>query len=623
MSSKRTQRRHLKRKIDLILAEIEDQSDENVSDLLSDSVRNRDNNQPPNCDLSTFNINSDSFSLSDNSNSVVQAVGLDVQLARWAVDHNIKQNAMDGLLAILKPHINSVELPKTSRTLLKTPTRYVISEISGGEYHYFGLMRYIVSLKPEDFKDKLIRQDCIAITLSADGVPISKSSRRQFWPLLITFDDTKDRRPCLIALYFGKTKPGCVKEFLKPFIDECMEINRLGVNLLGKRIRIFIRCVVADAPARAFLKCVVPYNHYDGCERCCDKGKYKGRVIFTRTDAERRTDAGFKNQINSNHHCGTSPLLDLNVGLVSSVVLDYMHLVCLGVTRKLMNCWFKGPSIYKVAPRVTSLVSDRLIELRKYVPSEFNRKPRSLSELDTWKATEFRTFLLYLGPFVLKKVLDDKKYEHFLKLSTAIRILLSNNSEWYPFANDLLVSFVEETSCLYSSEFLVYNVHSLVHLTDDAVKYGSLDSISAFKFENYMQTLKSMVRSHCNELSQVVRRVYEKEILRDSLDCQVSHFTIRNLNKPGDNCFMLTGGRIVRIARIESDFVYFNRFRMKSDVDWVIIESSRLCIFKVSCLKNSEEQCTIGEIVKKVMLLPFSIVNSLEEKTFLALPLCE
>lgn len=70
-----------------------------------------------------------------------------------------------------------------------------------------------------------------------------------------------------------------------------------------------------------------------------------------------------------------------------------MHLVCLGVTCKLISLWQKGPLKTRLGPAFVRNVSSQLTELRPHAPSEMNRKPRSLIESDRWKATEFRTFL--------------------------------------------------------------------------------------------------------------------------------------------------------------------------------------------------------------------------------------
>ncbi len=50
-----------------------------------------------------------------------------------------------------------------------------------------------------------------------------------------------------------------------------------------------------------------------------------------------RTDATFRNQVHKNHHKGRSPLLHLKINLISSFPLDYMHLVFLGVFKRLLT----------------------------------------------------------------------------------------------------------------------------------------------------------------------------------------------------------------------------------------------------------------------------------------------
>lgn len=71
-------------------------------------------------------------------------------------------------------------------------------------------------------------------------------------------------------------------------------------------------------------------------------------------------------------------------------------------------------------------ISYQLIELQKHISSDFARKRRALSELCHWKGTEFRLFVLYIGPLVLKNMLNPNLYAHFITLHTAIRILSSS-----------------------------------------------------------------------------------------------------------------------------------------------------------------------------------------------------
>jgi len=51
----------------------------------------------------------------------------------------------------------------------------------------------------------------------------------------------------------------------------------------------------------------------------------------------------------------------------------------------------------------------------------------------------------------------------------------------------------------------LYNTHGLIHLVQDARKYGALDSVSCFPIENYLGLLKRMVRRPQNPVEQIVR----------------------------------------------------------------------------------------------------------------------
>ena len=291
------------------------------------------------------------------------------------------------------------------------------------------------------------------------------------------------------------------------------KLQELGFNIGQKRFIIRLKAVIADAPARSFIKCCSNHNAYYGCERCKQKGEWyrsgiekKGRVIFPDNQAGQSTDLDFSTFVDKHYQTNYSPLLYLGIGMVTDIPLDYMHLVCLGVARKFLHPWLKGKLPYRISSAMISNTSTRLLELAPYIPTEFARRPRSLSELDYWKATEYRQFVVYTGPIVLHGILSGEKYEHFLLLHTAMYILLSCNAQisaWNKFAQDMLQVFVHKAPSLYGKEFLIYNMHSLIHLADDARKFGPLDNISAFCFENHMQTMKRMLRKRKDRKSVV------------------------------------------------------------------------------------------------------------------------
>lgn len=145
------------------------------------------------------------------------------------------------------------------------------------------------------------------------------------------------------------------------------------------------------------------------------------------------------------------------------------------------------------------------------MPCEFNRKPKALSELDRWKATELRSFMLYWGPVVLKDCLPSDMYDNFMLFSVGMYLLLSPDisEEMLAFAQKLMVSFVEHFGQLYGRHEIVFNVHQLINLAEEYRKFGSLDNICGFPFENYLGQLKRLLRKPHQPLQQIVKRLYE------------------------------------------------------------------------------------------------------------------
>jgi hypothetical protein len=84
-----------------------------------------------------------------------------------------------------------------------------------------------------------------------------------------------------------------------------------------------------------------------------------------------------------NHQRQASPLIANGISCIHRFPLDYMHLVCLEVTKRLLHYLKSGPKEY------IAQISETLVSLHGNMPSEFAQQPRSLKELDWWKATEY------------------------------------------------------------------------------------------------------------------------------------------------------------------------------------------------------------------------------------------
>ncbi|KAG8175974.1 hypothetical protein JTE90_000013 [Oedothorax gibbosus] len=166
------------------------------------------------------------------------------------------------------------------------------------------------------------------------------------------------------------------------------------------------------------------------------KGVYvEGGVKFIEIESQLRTDRDLSSFSQEDHHVGKTPLYDIrstSFGLVSKFPLDVMHLVDLGVVRKLLMYWIrKGEKTNinstRISQKQVDAISAKLIAFAETMPSEFSRKPRSLKDIDRWKATEFRQFVLYLGPVVLQRVLPrEASYAFFMPTHCHLYIIASS-----------------------------------------------------------------------------------------------------------------------------------------------------------------------------------------------------
>ena len=311
-----------------------------------------------------------------------------------------------------------------------------------------------------------------------------------------------------------------------------------------KHFNLTIKYFLCDALARSFLKCIINHTGYSSCERCCIHGTYEGRIVFNEEiEYALREDAAFRLTSYVDHQRGQlSPLANIaEINLISTFVLDYMHLVCLGVVRRILNYLKKGP-VGKISALQLREISDRLIMLNGKIPSEFARQPRSLQELDRWKATEFRQFLLYTGPVVLKGIVSKELFQHFLTLNVAMTILLQESHDlrlmYLPYAKDLLQYFVHNCKNIYGNTFTVYNVHNLLHIADDCENFNcSLNDISCFPYENFLQRIKKCVRNSINPAAQVAKRHFEYQQCFGQLPKTLLFTKVST--KAKDNCFLL------------------------------------------------------------------------------------
>ena len=198
------------------------------------------------------------------------------------------------------------------------------------------------------------------------------------------------------------------------------------------------------------------------------------------------------------HQHGQSVLSQLNIGMITQFPLDYMmHLVCLGIKKKMIHLWISGPLHVRIGNSMKANISDHILTLKEFLPRDFLRKGRSLTELNRWKATKFWTLLLYTGPVLLKEKLPRSLHDNFMLLLVPITILCSEQmcQNYCDFAESFLGLFFDHVREAYGHSHLIYNIHVVTHLASYSRIYGTLHGFSSFPFENHLKSIKNLIRN--------------------------------------------------------------------------------------------------------------------------------
>ena len=172
---------------------------------------------------------------------------------KWARSAGLlSMRKLDQLLALL--HVVHPFLPLSYKTLLETPINVEVMEVEGGQLWYKGVKNNLSDL---DLEEYLRVFNKVEIDVNVDGLPLFKSSRLKFWPILGRLVGSKND-PFVIAIFGGKCDPE-VNQFLSDFVVEVRGLQNAGLEFNGVAYNFNVRNYICDAPARAKIKCIVEH----------------------------------------------------------------------------------------------------------------------------------------------------------------------------------------------------------------------------------------------------------------------------------------------------------------------------------------------------------------------------
>lgn len=237
------------------------------------------------------------------------------KLRAWNIQFNVTHNCLNCLLNILRTE--GLNVPKDGRTLMKTPSKHTIIQMNNGSYVHFGIEQMVYPILHKH-KDELNNINKLKFGINVDGLPLAKSSKSQFWPILMCIVNVKiiSKYVIPIGIFHGFEKPSSVDEFLSFFLMDALNMLENGINVDNTLYNMEIAHIVCDAPAKAFLLNVKPHNAYHGCNTCIDEGVFNKTMTFLTTNSPMRTNSSFRNETDDNYHKGTSPLVKLPINMI-------------------------------------------------------------------------------------------------------------------------------------------------------------------------------------------------------------------------------------------------------------------------------------------------------------------
>lgn len=227
--------------------------------------------------------------------------------------------------------------------------------------------------------------------------------------------------------------------------------------------------------------------------------------------------------------------------------------------------------------------------------------------------------------------------KHFTAFHCAIRILcnpqdyLKNNQ----YAKELLLYFVQYY-VLYGKDNMIYIVHNLIHLSDNAKQFGSLDSFNAFPFENHLHSLKKIFKKNEKSLPQIHRRLIEKKTANKYKEsknivkypilisqnnknipfgCSQSYESLKfrdfklSCSLQADCFCFLKNNKVLKINYIGlqngNPVIIGQEFKNYSSLEFYTCNLQHMNVFVVSNDLTELKCFSVNEIVRKAVLLPY------------------
>lgn len=409
----------------------------------------------------------------------------------------------------------------------------------------------------------------LSYTFNTDGCQAANSSKFTIWPIYVMINEfpqeLRAKHMLLVGIWVAKNEPN-MNVFLQPFVDEANDLSEKGVEwrLPGGEMvtsKVVPLCCCVDSIARPAMLNMKQFNGFYGCTFCehptenvDGQRKY---TVSTDIPSDRSDESIRRNMIHAHSLVGRqavkgvwgpSCLMNLkHFDMADGMVPDDLHAGFSGAGKQHTELLLSSPGeeYYIGDPNTLAIVNDRLLSIRP--PNCITRTPRSLTVRRLWKASEWRSWIVWYSLICIDGLLPRKYVQHLALLVTAITIFLQDSISpaMLDYAHESLVRYVVQFQELFGKQAMTFNVHLLLHFTKGVANWGPLWTHTAFPFENANRLLLAMKTSPTHVAYQIARRF----ILYKSLSTASEHISVSGRVK--HFCKNLTENRIKFFNRVQ------------------------------------------------------------------------
>lgn len=454
------------------------------------------------------------------------------------------------------------------------------------------------------------KNNLLCVMINSDGVALKKSGNKSFWSIQVICNFLppyqRYQLPNILSVgfYYNNEKPDMLK-FFRPLAIELKSLESNGFIFKNQVFRVAVTHAVFDLPAKAMFLKMKQFNGYDACGFCFQAGRHISDVgVRYGNDAEcaelrKHEDfvAAMSKIMNTSSDidvkgvAGVCPAISFEYfDLVKSFCLDYMHNTLLGLTKQLLEFWLnpklKHASLIKKAAR--SRLNQRIAAIKP--PKFISRLPRSLVQRKKFKASEFRSLLLYYLPVCLIGILEKKYLEHYTVLSACIYKLLSTEITDLDLslAEHHLKLFVGQFEELYGTNCMTMNVHLLLHIVFCVRNLGPLWAQSAFAFESNNAIFSRYVRGNVDILAQI----HGKYILH-----KFEHFNLPS-NNPTESLAKLTDPKVIQLDEADVNAMSAHNIKVENRLAFSIC-----CVYE-----NSTDRFTCTHYIRSPKRIDYFVL---------------